>query len=162
MTDGLVLALALLAALGAGVMAGFFFTFSNTVMQALARIPVPAGIQAMQEINVTVLNPVFFAAFFGTGLLGILLGVLALLGLVPSGGIWLVAGGLFYVVGTFLVTVVFNVPMNEALAKVDPASTQGADLWREYLSRWGMWNHVRTLASLAALASFAVALVQQA
>lgn len=162
MTDGLVLALALLATLGAGVMAGFFFTFSNTVMQALARIPVPAGIQAMQEINVTVLNPVFFAAFFGTGLLGILLGVLALLGLVPSGGIWLVAGGLFYVVGTFLVTVVFNVPMNEALAKVDPASTQGADLWRKYLSRWGMWNHVRTLASLAALASFAVALMQQA
>lgn len=162
MADRLAFAFTFLATLGAAVMAGFFFTFSNTVMQALARIPVPAGIQAMQAINVTVLNPVFFAAFFGTGLLGILLGVLALLGLVPSGGIWLVAGGLFYVVGTFLVTVVFNVPMNEALAKVDPASTQGADLWRDYLSRWVMWNHVRTLASLAALASFAVALMQQA
>ncbi|WP_292899309.1 anthrone oxygenase family protein [Nitratireductor sp.] len=161
MTDRLVFAFVFLATLGAGVMAGFFFTFSNTVMQALGRIQVPAGIQAMQAINITVLNPFFFAAFFGTALLGILLCVLYLLGLVPSGGIWLLAGGIAYVMGTFLVTVIFNVPMNEALAKIDPASTQGAELWRDYLSRWVMWNHVRALTSLAALASYAMALVQR-
>lgn len=160
MADGLAFASLLLATLGAGLMAGFFFAFSNTVMQALRRMPVPAGIQAMQTINVTVLNPVFFAAFFGTAALGILLGVFALLGLVPSGGIWLFLGGLFYVVGTFLVTVVFNVPMNEALAKVEPATTQGAELWREYLFRWVMWKHVRAVASLLALASYAVGLVE--
>ncbi|WP_048648641.1 DUF1772 domain-containing protein [Nitratireductor soli] len=147
MSDRLLLVLTLLATLSAGLMAGFFFTFSNTVMQA---------------INVTVLNPFFFAAFFGTALLGIVLGVLALLNLSAPGSVYLLAGGILYVVGTFLVTVVFNVPMNEALAKVDPASIQGADLWRDYLSRWVMWNHVRTLASLAALASFALALVQRA
>lgn len=162
MSDRLLLVLTLLATLSAGLMAGFFFTFSNTVMQALARLPVPAGIQTMQTINVTVLNPFFFAAFFGTALLGIVLGVLALLNLSAPGSFYLLAGGLLYVVGTFLVTVLFNVPMNEALAKIDPASIQGADLWRDYLSRWVMWNHVRTLASLAALASFALALVQRA
>lgn len=162
MADRFVFALTLLATLGAGVMAGFFFTFSNTVMQALGRVPVPAGIQAMQTINATVLNPVFFAAFFGTAILGILIAVLALLGMADPGGVWRIAGGLAYVVGTFIVTVVFNVPMNEALAKVDPGSPQGAALWRDYLARWVMWNHVRTLASLVALASYAMALAQRA
>ncbi|WP_295813677.1 anthrone oxygenase family protein [uncultured Nitratireductor sp.] len=161
MTDRLVFAFTFLATLGAGVMAGFFFTFSNTVMQALGRVPVSAGIQSMQAINVTVLNPFFFAAFFGTAILGILLGVLALLGLATPGRFWLIVGALSYIVGTFLVTVVFNVPMNEALAKVDPASTEGAELWRDYLSRWVMWNHVRTVTSLAALASYAMALAQR-
>ncbi|QZZ37428.1 DUF1772 domain-containing protein [Nitratireductor kimnyeongensis] len=141
-------------------MAGFFFSFSNTVMQALGRVPLPAGIQVMQAINATVLNRVFFAAFFGTAVLGIVFCVLFLFGLVPSRGLWLLFGSVAYLVGTFLVTVMFNVPMNETLAKVDPTSTQGAEVWREYLSRWVMWNHVRALASLVALASYAMALVQ--
>lgn len=162
MPDRLLLILTLIGTLSAGLMAGFFFTFSNTVMPALARVPVPAGIQSMQAINVTVQNPFFFAAFFGTALLGILLGVMALLNWTAQGSLWLLAGGVLYVAGTFLVTVIFNVPMNEALGTVDPASVQGAEMWRDYLSRWVAWNHVRTLASFATFAAFAMALIQRA
>jgi uncharacterized membrane protein len=61
-------------------------------------------------------------------------------------------------VGTFLVTVVFNVPRNDALAAVDPGSDDGASRWTAYLKAWTAWNHVRTAAALAAAAFFSLAL----
>lgn len=64
--DGLLFALTLFAALGCGLMAGFFFAFSASVIKVLARLPSAEGIAAMQSINVAILNPVFLAAFLGT------------------------------------------------------------------------------------------------
>jgi uncharacterized membrane protein len=58
--------LTLCSALGSGLMAGVFFAFSTFVMRALARRPFAEGIEAMQEINRTVLNPWFLGVFFGT------------------------------------------------------------------------------------------------
>jgi len=53
---------------------------------------------------------------------------------------------------------VFNVPLNEALAKVEPTSINGASLWASYLNNWTAWNHVRTAAALAAAASLTISL----
>jgi uncharacterized membrane protein len=61
-------------------------------------------------------------------------------------------GSLLYVIGTFLVTMVCNVPLNDALAVADPTSGDGARLWAGYLTNWTFWNHVRTVAALAAAA----------
>jgi len=61
-------------------------------------------------------------------------------------------------VGTVLVTMVFNVPRNDALAAVDPASAEGARLWARYVVEWTAWNHVRTAAALAAATLLTVAL----
>jgi uncharacterized membrane protein len=66
MIDSLLFPLTLISALGCGLMAGFFFAFSACVMNALARLPAAQGITAMQSINVTVINPLFGLAFFGT------------------------------------------------------------------------------------------------
>ena len=49
---------------------------------------------------------------------------------------YLLAGSLLYLVGTILVTIVFNVPLNNRLASVTPDSTEGAGLWTRYLSTW--------------------------
>ena len=65
-----------------------------------------------------------------------------------------------HVVGTFGVTLVFNVPRNDALAVVDPASAEGARLWAGYVRIWTAWNHVRTVAAVAAAAALTVALVR--
>ncbi|WP_163265965.1 DUF1772 domain-containing protein [Chelativorans alearense] len=158
MSERIAFILTFFAAIGAGLMAGLFFTFSTFAMQALGRIPADAGIRAMQEINVTIQNPLFFVVFFGTPLLGLVLGVLAVAGWNGASSAFMLAGAVLYVVGTFLVTVVFNVPMNDTLASLDPASGAGADYWRQYLARWTAWNHVRTATSLAALACFIAAL----
>src|SRR3990172_7116821 len=68
--DCLMFALPFIAALGSGLIGGVFFAFSALVMKALGRLPPAGGIAAMQSINVAVLNPVFFGAFFGTAILG--------------------------------------------------------------------------------------------
>ncbi|MGB6365044.1 MAG: anthrone oxygenase family protein, partial [Thermoanaerobaculia bacterium] len=47
---------------------------------------------------------------------------------------------------------------NNALAAVDPASAAGAELWASYLTAWTAWNHVRTVAALAAAAALSLAL----
>lgn len=67
-----------------------------------------------------------------------------------NGHAWLFAGGALYLIGGFLVTVLFNVPRNNALARIAAADPQSARLWSDYLATWTAWNHVRTAASLAA------------
>lgn len=151
-------ALTFLSALGAGLVAGIFFAFSAFIMNALGRLPPAGGISAMQSINVAVLNPVFFAAFFGTAAASLALAIAALVGWSDARAPYLLAGSLLYLVGTILVTIVFNVPLNNRLASLTPASAEGAAMWMRYLSPWTAWNHVRTAASLAAAASFIMAL----
>jgi uncharacterized membrane protein len=138
-------------------MAGFFFAFSACVMWALGRIQPASGIAAMQAINVVVLNPLFLGVFFGTAILSLVLDIVALVRWSEPGSGYLVAGSLLYFVGTFLVTMIFNVPLNNRLAAVNPDSAEGKAVWAQYLSVWTAWNHVRTAASLAAAALFILA-----
>ncbi len=147
--DQLLFALTLFAALGCGLMAGVFFAFSAFVMKALARLPTGDGIAAMQSVNVAVFNPLFMGVFFGTAGASVLALISSLLRWQEPGAVYLFVGGALYPVGTLLVTIVFNVPKNEALASVAPADPGGASLWADYVGRWTAWNHVRTAAALA-------------
>jgi uncharacterized membrane protein len=157
MTGGWLTIVTLLAALGCALMAGLFFAFSVSVMRGLARIPPAAGIAAMQAINIVILNPVFGLVFFGTTAVCLIVTVAAVVEWHQLASAYLLAGGLLYLIGAFGVTVVFNVPRNNALAVVDPASPGGAHAWAGYLVTWTAWNHVRTIASLAATAALIVA-----
>jgi uncharacterized membrane protein len=160
-TDGLLYVLTFVATLGAGLIGGLFFAFSTFVMAALGRLAPAGGIAAMQSINVAVLNPMFFTAFFGTAALCIVLVFFALVNGSSAPTMPLLAGSLLYLIGTILVTILFNVPLNNRLATVAPESAEGADMWRHYLNVWTAWNHVRTVAALAAAACFIVALVRE-
>ena len=148
----------LLAALGSGLIAGVFFVFSVAIMRALERIPPGVGMWAMQSINIYILNWMFLGVFLGTGVVCAALAIIGVVQWQPPRSVWLIAGGLIYVVGSIGVTVIFNVPMNNALMVADPATPEGQKLWSDYLTNWTLWNHVRTAASLAASASLIVAL----
>jgi uncharacterized membrane protein len=143
----------LLATLGSALIAGAFYAFSAFIMAALARQPAPAGIAAMQAINVTVLTPMFLGVFVGTVALSLVSAVAGAFAHEP-GWIWGIAGALLYVAGCFGVTMALNVPMNDRLARVQPDSSEGAAFWQNYLSEWTRWNTVRTLGALAATAAF--------
>ncbi|MCH8282343.1 MAG: DUF1772 domain-containing protein [Chloroflexi bacterium] len=160
MNEDLLFTLTLITALGCGLVAGILFAFSTSVMKALARLPSAQGIAAMQSINITVINPLFMGAFFGTAAACVLVVVFSLLRWNEAGAVYLLSGGLAYLIGAILVTLVFNVPRNDALASVDPASAAGARLWDGYVTSWTAWNHVRTAAALAAALLLTFALSQ--
>jgi uncharacterized membrane protein/ketosteroid isomerase-like protein len=150
--------LTFVAALGSSLVGGIFFAFSNFVMKALARVPPAQGIAAMQSINVVVLNRWFFAVFFGTAVGCLALAITSFVRWQKPGAGYLLVGGLVYLIGTILVTIACNVPLNDALAAVDPSSTDAGPVWTNYLKTWTAWNHVRTIAALAAAASFVIPL----
>ncbi len=156
------LVLKIAAALGCALIAGVFFAFSAFVMRALARLPPSQGIAAMQSINVAAVRPLFMTVLFGTAAACLFLAVWSLRHWQHQpDSVYLLAGSLLYLVGTVLVTILFNVPFNDALARVEPSSATGAQLWASYLVLWTAWNHVRTVTALAAAAAVTIALCQR-
>jgi uncharacterized membrane protein len=158
MSAGLLFVLTMIAALGCGLIAGVFFAFSAFVMKALSKLPPAQGIAAMQSINVVVINRWFMSAFFGTAFVCVMLALISLLRWQTPGAGYRLVGSLLYLIGTIVVTIAFNVPRNNALAAVEPASDEGAVLWKKYISSWTAWNHVRTVAALAAAACHTMSL----
>ncbi len=156
--DPLFFALKVFAAVGCGLVAGVFFAFSTFVMLGLARLQPTQGITAMQSINITAINPLFMTAIFGTAAACIYLAISSLLKWNQPGAVYLLVGSLLYLVGTVGVTIAFNVPLNDALAVAKPDSPEGATLWAKYLTNWTVWNHVRTIAAIAAATSFTIAI----
>ena len=92
-----------------------------------------------------------FASTVGTGLMCLLAIIGAVLRWGDPGSSFLLLGGAVYLAGSIGVTMVVNVPMNDALAAVDAESEEGKKLWHHYLRRWTAWNHVRTAACVMAM-----------
>jgi len=147
----------LAAAVGAGVNGGVFFAFSSFVMPALQRLPDAQGIAAMQSVNVTAVRPVFMSVLFGTAALCLVLIAWAIVSWDGSSP-WLIAGGALFLLGVIAVTIAGNVPINDAVAALDPHAAGAARAWDDHARDWTLWNHVRTVAGAAAAAAFTVAL----
>jgi uncharacterized membrane protein len=111
----------------------------------------------MQSINVTVINPLFLIPFMGTVVVCVVLAIAAVRQWHSPAAMFVLAGAVLYCVGTFLVTMLLNVPRNNALAAMTPSSVEASALWVTYLSEWTFWNHVRTAAALIAAALFTTA-----
>jgi uncharacterized membrane protein len=158
MIDTLLLIVRFAGLLGCSLTAGLFFAFSVAVMGGLARIQPAEGIAAMQAINRVILNRLFLLVFMGTAVVCGFVFLASAWRWSQPGALFFLLGSASYLVGIFLVTIVFNVPMNNALAVVEPSSVDGASLWARYLTDWTAWNHVRTAAGLAATALLAIAL----
>lgn len=146
--------------LGSALVGGVFFAFSSFVMKALARVPSAEGIAAMQSINVVVINPSFLGVFMGTAFVSLGVIVLALVRWSHPSAMLFLGGAIFYFAGTFIVTIVGNVPLNDQLAAASVTDRFAIELWEHYLDRWTMWNHVRTAAAMIAALLFTLGLMQ--
>ena len=147
------------AIVGSALIGGIFFAFSNLIMKALERVPSSEGVLAMQTINVTVLNRWFLGIFSGTALICLGLAVIAIVGWGSGQSPYLLAGAVAYVGGTFLVTGIGNVPLNDKLAGVAPEKPDSVEVWEHYLERWTKLNSQRTGSALLASVLFSIGLV---
>lgn len=155
-----VFVLTLLSTLGCALMAGVFFAFSSFVMKGLGRIPANQGIAAMQSINGVVPGSVFGAAFVITPVVCLLTMIFAVYQWNGANGFYILAGGIIYLVTNVLVTFIFNIPLNDALAMIPDNSPESAAFWISYQDSWNWWNHVRTIGAIASTVSFIFALLR--
>jgi len=150
-----------IAAFASAAAAGMMYVFSTFVMRGLDRTGPVSAITAMRGINVDAnSNGPFLLAYFGATLLAIAVGVVAVIQIRQPGSGWLLAGAIFGVLGA-VITIAFNVPLNNHLDAVDPASLSVADAareWAAYLSTWTAWNHVRTVTAVIGSALMLVGL----
>jgi uncharacterized membrane protein len=102
-------------AVGCGLLAGVYFAFSAFIMTAFNRIEPAQGRAAMNSINSTILRSWFMPLFFATTLVSCVFVTVALFRNDEPGATAMLAGGLIYIAGMTLCTMVFNVPLNNAL-----------------------------------------------
>ncbi|WP_299417885.1 anthrone oxygenase family protein [uncultured Sulfitobacter sp.] len=133
------------------LVAGVFLTFSDFVMTSLAKADPAGAIQTMQIINREVFRTIFMVLLLGMSAVSPMIVVYAIGTDIGYAQNWIVAAGALYFLGTFIVTLVFNVPMNNRLDRMQFNSAEAAAYWLRYVPAWRFWNWVRTIA--AALAS---------
>lgn len=150
-----------LAAIASAAAAGMMYVFSTFVMRGLDRTGPVTAIAAMRGINAEAnSNAPFLLAYLGAALLAIVVGIVALLQIRHPGSGWLLTGAILGVLGA-IITIAFNVPLNNHLDTVDPAGLSVADAareWQAYLSSWTAWNHARTVTSAVASALMLIGL----
>jgi uncharacterized membrane protein len=148
------------ATLTMGLVAGLFYAYSISVMPGLGRAADRSFVDAMQRINVAILNG-WFALGFGGAL--VFTALAALLQIGADGRavlLWTVAALVLY--GTVLaVTFALNVPLNDRLEAAGPVDRIAdlAAVRERFEGAWVRWNVVRTLASTAAFGCLTWALV---
>lgn len=154
------------AALSTAVSGGVFYAFSTIVMRGLNRTDPLDALTAMRGINAEApANAPFLILFVGSSALALGVGAAAALRLSQPGAGYVLAGAALGVVA-FLVTVAFNIPLNNRLDALTPAGLQSLSEaealreWKSYLVPWTAWNHVRTVAPILGSALMVVGLVR--
>ncbi|TDQ54488.1 anthrone oxygenase family protein [Actinorugispora endophytica] len=160
MTEVLGGAVLVAATMATGLLAGLFYAFAMSVMPGLRGAGDRTFVEAMQRINVAIVNPWLFLALLGAPVLS-----LAAAGLMLGGGGrgalgWTVAGFVLCV-ATLAVTGAANVPLNNALDAAGPPEriVDPAKARRDFEAGWVRWNTVRAVTSAAAFGCLAWALV---
>ena len=142
------------------LVAGVFLTFSDFVMRSLDGARPAAGVEVMQVINREVFRSVFMFLLLGMSALSPLLIGYAYLRVAGPASDLIMTGAAVYLVGVFVVSLVFNVPMNNRLEAKDHAGAEAAAYWKKtYFPRWTFWNYVRAIAAAASATCYLVACV---
>ena len=148
------------AILAYALVGGVFLAFSDFIMRSLSITGGTGGVETMQVINREVFRWVFMRLFLGMAVTSLILIGYTAFTLDDAGTTLIGLSGLIYLVGCFGVTAVFNVPMNEALSKMELSADSTKEYWtKTYLPRWTLWNTVRAIACTVSAAMLMWALI---
>jgi uncharacterized membrane protein len=143
------------------MMLGVFLFYQHTIMPGLKQVDNSTFVRSFQAIDKSIINPVF--------MLQLLMPVFLFLGLYQyarsqayAEAHYLLAGFVAYLLA-FISTLVINVPLNNAIKRVDPSSSyehmaQARLAFHEL--RWALSNLFRTVANAAATMMVIVALLK--
>ena len=144
----------IITATATALIAGLFYGYTCSVNLGLGKLSDREYIAAMSSINVQILNPLFFASFMGTLLLLPLSAYLHYTPQFTTRFILLAVATLVYIIGVFGVTMFGNVPLNDALARINAETASAKDLSVFRAMFEGPWNflhNIRTLANVVSL-----------
>ena len=139
------------------LLAGVFFGYAVSVNWALAKLGDREYVRAMQQINIVIQNGLFFLTFMGPVAL---LPVITYMARDASNPLYfplLLAATILYIVGSFMLTVMGNVPYNERLAKVNADGNEAASARARFEKPWNAMHAVRTVASITAATLLVIA-----
>ncbi|HUF98830.1 MAG TPA: DUF1772 domain-containing protein [Ilumatobacter sp.] len=152
-----------LAVVTVGITAGVMFCYQITIMPGLRQLPDDRFIETFQRFDEQTVRPVFVGLMFFGGLV-----CLATVAGLHVDERWstrftlLIAATVVYLVGVIVLTIVWHVPRNNALAALSVPSMTVDELAAErqkFEDPWVRGNIVRTLAAAAALALLGAAMV---
>jgi uncharacterized membrane protein len=143
----------LITAFTTALIAGLFYAWSCSVNPGLGKLPDAGYLAAMQSLNREILNPLFFMSFMGTLFLLPLCTWLQYGSPVSTQFYLMLAATIVYAVGTFGVTIMGNVPLNNALDAFNlSASPDVLHQQRELFEKpWNRLHSIRTIANAIAL-----------
>jgi len=135
-----------------GLIAGLFYSWSISVTKGLALLPDREYLVAFQQLNRAILNPLFLIAFMGLVFL-LPITTWTQYHRSPSAAFWLLAAAtIIYLVGVMGITMLGNVPMNEALDAFNIDAAIPAQLAAKrgaFETRWNFLNDIRTCCCLS-------------
>ena len=149
----------IITATSTGLIAGLFYAYSCSVNPGLAGLPDAQYVAAMQSISSAILNPVFFASFLGTLILLPLSCYLNFLPPYSQRFVFLLAAALIYIIGSFGVTIFGNVPLNDALGRINLKTASTEEISNARIAFENLWNRLHSVRTLASMASFILVVI---
>ncbi|MES2689241.1 MAG: anthrone oxygenase family protein [Bacteroidota bacterium] len=146
------------------LIAGLFYGWACSVVPGLGRITDREYISAMQSMNKAIINPVFMLSFMGA----LIVLPLACYYSYSHSSITcfylMLAAALFYIIGSFGITMACNVPLNNSLESFDLSSATAVEITQKRTSfemPWNKYHLVRTIAAVASLCCTILAVLKK-
>lgn len=134
-----------------GLTAGLFYSWSVSVTPGIGRLGDSEYLASFQAMNRAIINPLFMICFLGTAAML----PVAMFAHRGTQQFWLLlAATVCYLAGVIAVTFAGNIPLNNALDKLNIASStadQLATFRAQFENKWNTLNHIRSVANTAAL-----------
>lgn len=149
----------LFLALWSAIVGGTFSAFSEFIMSALKKTEAAGGIEAMQNINRDVIKTQFVAGIVSIAVFSAVFALYSLFAFEGAALVTLLLAPMVYLPSVFLMTMFGNVPMNNALSRLDRGSLDARIYWEKYTRIWTTLNHARSLGSIITSGLYVIAAI---
>lgn len=139
-----------------GLSAGFFYAWQVSVIAGTKRVMDITYLETMQAINRAILNPAFFLIFFGS----LIMLTISTAQHYQKGLIFwiMLLSTMVYFAGTFGVTALGNVPLNDSLDVINLKEMTAEKMAVTRINYEVKWNRLHLIRTVFAVFSFLLSL----